>query len=99
MKPHINIIWTDISKNLGIRYRARLMIFKKQLNQLYFLLYLSAQLIKEKKLRLTFSLLTMLHIYFDIALHHERLYFNYKLILKKNTKVFTKNPSFIYFNK
>ena len=35
-KAHINTISTKISKNIGILYRARLIIPRKQLNQLYF---------------------------------------------------------------
>ena len=35
-KPHINTISTKISKTIGILYRARLIIPRKQLNQLYF---------------------------------------------------------------
>ena len=35
-KPHINTISTKISKSIGILYRARLIIPKKQLNQLYY---------------------------------------------------------------
>ena len=35
-KAHINIISTKISKSIGILYRARLIIPRKQLNQLYF---------------------------------------------------------------
>ena len=34
-KPHINTISTKISKSIGILYRARLIISRKQLNQLY----------------------------------------------------------------
>ena len=36
-KAHINAISTKISKNISIIYRARLIIPRKQLNQLYFL--------------------------------------------------------------
>ena len=35
-KAHINTISTKISKSIGILYRARLIIPRKQLNQLYF---------------------------------------------------------------
>ena len=35
-KAHINTISTKISKSIGILYRARLTIPRKQLNQLYF---------------------------------------------------------------
>ena len=35
-KAHINIISTKISKSIGILYRARLIIPRKQSNQLYF---------------------------------------------------------------
>ena len=35
-KPHINAVSTKISKSIGICYRARLLISRKQLNQLYF---------------------------------------------------------------
>ena len=35
-KPHINTISTKISKSIGILYRARLIIPRTQLNQLYF---------------------------------------------------------------
>ena len=35
-KDHTNTIFTKISRNIGIRYRARLIIPRKQLNQLYF---------------------------------------------------------------
>ena len=35
-KAHINTISTKISQSIGILYRARLMIPRKQLNQLYF---------------------------------------------------------------
>ena len=35
-KAHINTISTNISKSIGIHYRARLIIPRKQLNQLYF---------------------------------------------------------------
>ena len=34
-KAHINTISTNISKSIGILYRARLTIRRKQLNQLY----------------------------------------------------------------
>ena len=36
LKAHINTISTKISKSIGILYRARLIIPRKQLNQLYF---------------------------------------------------------------
>ena len=39
-KPHINTISTKISKSIGILYRGRLIISRKQLNQLYFHLYI-----------------------------------------------------------
>ena len=35
-KPHINTISTKISKSIGILYRVRLIIPRKQLNQLHF---------------------------------------------------------------
>ena len=35
-KAHINTIFTRISKSIGIFYRARLILPRKQLNQLYF---------------------------------------------------------------
>ena len=35
-KPHINTVSTMISKSIGILYRARLIIPRSQLNQLYF---------------------------------------------------------------
>ena len=35
-KAHINTISTKISKSIGILYRARLIIRRKHLNQLYF---------------------------------------------------------------
>ena len=35
-KAHISTISTKISKNIGILHRARLIITRKQLNQLYF---------------------------------------------------------------
>ena len=35
-KDNTNTIFTKISRNIGIRYRARLIIPRKQLNQLYF---------------------------------------------------------------
>ena len=40
-KAHINTISTKISKSIGILYRARLIIPRKQLNQLYFSFVLS----------------------------------------------------------
>ena len=35
-KAHINTIFTRTSKSIGIFYRARLILPRKQLNQLYF---------------------------------------------------------------